>query len=725
MMFGIMAPACAYAGAFDFMKYDPILGGIFAGVDFIKSKLDGAGKDMFDAIISGSGSLLIGLTAIPLSLSQSALGWVTSDDFVNVSFTGGKEGDANYNMVVDKGWKIVRNLVNMFIVLGFVIVGIATILGIQEYNAQKLLPLLIAIALLINFTPVICGLIIDASNITMNHFLSGATLDRSFVETALYQSDAMLRKEGLETIEKAGLAFVFAGFNLIGTIIFGLFALLFAVRYIALWILVIISPLAFFCYIFPKARGVWSAWWTQFFQWCIIGIPAAFFIYLSNVLIAQMAQGNVVSAPTGEISTTGFSALFMFMIPMAFMVVGLFASFKTGAMGANMITAFAQTTGKKHVTKVSKWAGGKASRFTKERAPAAMLRKLERTAAYQPKGKITGGLYKYSGAGWAARTAAGGLTSVTAMEKADISKFREAAEKKTASANLTAYRNPIATKSERIGIMQAAIEKKQLKEWGKLGFSDEEKKKAVMKTGVAAIKVDPKEFSKIRNAFPHLAEEIGKASGANENIRDRSGLLLDKSSIESGGFKTIKESLVGGMSANDIKNIDATVFKDDDAKEAMLKWNGQQIAAASKEHGRKFTDEFQKTVAEKGRDHFLKKPEHFNPDIINYLASSGALSAGLSSIGDKVTREEMEKYRPAATKYRETQLAQTMTPEQKKNIKAKDRKEMFPEEAFGPAMDRMEKEAKGGIRGKIGRAGGKIRGTGGVRKTKGKIRGRG
>ena len=44
------------------------------------------------------------------------------------------------NMVIH-GWQIVRSLANMFIVLGFVVVGIATILRIREYEAQKkLLP---------------------------------------------------------------------------------------------------------------------------------------------------------------------------------------------------------------------------------------------------------------------------------------------------------------------------------------------------------------------------------------------------------------------------------------------------------------------------------------------------------------------------------------------------------------------------------------------------------
>jgi hypothetical protein len=333
----------------------PLLGAI-AGAKFLKSKLDEGGINIFEGMLSVGITGLVSVSSVFLSLGQGALGWVTSPGFVNVSFTG------DDNTIVAEGWKIVRNLVNMFIVLGFVIVALATIIGIQEYNAQKLLPGLIAIALLINFTPVICGLMIDASNIAMNHFLSGATLNRGFIETIDYQTGAILEKEGLELTEKLGLAAGLAGFNILGGIIFMLFALLFAVRYVALWILVILSPLAFFCYIFPKAKGVWSAWWTQFFQWCIIGIPAAFFIYLSNNLTAEMMRGSMLGKPTGEISVTGFSALFMFMVPMMFMVVGLFASLKTGAMGANMITAYAQTTGKQATTRVSKWAGGKAKK---------------------------------------------------------------------------------------------------------------------------------------------------------------------------------------------------------------------------------------------------------------------------------------------------------------------------------------------------------------------------
>ena len=66
------------------------------------------------------------------------------------------------------GWIAVKGLGNMLIVLGFVIVGIATALRIRDYEAKKLLWPLIAIALLINFSGLFCGLIIDAANLIMN-----------------------------------------------------------------------------------------------------------------------------------------------------------------------------------------------------------------------------------------------------------------------------------------------------------------------------------------------------------------------------------------------------------------------------------------------------------------------------------------------------------------------------------------------------------------------------
>ena len=78
---------------------------------------------------------------------------------------------------VNTGWPIVRDLANMIIVLGFVVIGIATALRIREYEAKQLLAKLIVIALLVNFSLLLCGIIIDGTNIVMTSFFNLVTVE--------------------------------------------------------------------------------------------------------------------------------------------------------------------------------------------------------------------------------------------------------------------------------------------------------------------------------------------------------------------------------------------------------------------------------------------------------------------------------------------------------------------------------------------------------------------
>ena len=351
--------------AWDLLKMsfylNPITGIPLASFEIIKSGFGfeggeggGIGGFLLEAIVGGGFSFLILITAPILTICQGFLHWVTSPDFINVSFIN--------NPVVNIGWDIVRDFTNMFIVLGFTLVALATILRRQEYQAQKLLPLLIGIALLINFTPVICGFIIDISNVTMNYFLTAGTLDRSLTDTIVFQTESLLGAKDVGLSQRFMTGVVLVAFNLIASVIFLLFALLFAVRYVALWILVILSPLAFFCYILPATKKVWSMWWQQFIQWCIVGIPAAFFIYLSNIMIREMAQGNLTSKAGGDL--TAFVALFQFSVPLLFLIIGFFATLQTSAIGADKIMGLATS----NAGKVGKWTkekGWKAIEGTK------------------------------------------------------------------------------------------------------------------------------------------------------------------------------------------------------------------------------------------------------------------------------------------------------------------------------------------------------------------------
>ncbi len=242
-----------------------------------------------------------------VGLSATILTWVTSDNFVSWTFTT--------NPFVMQGWELTRDLTNIGFIIALVFIGLSTILRIRDYQAQKLLPILIIVALLINFTPVICGLMIDASNIIMGAFLKYlgginimATLFDSQTNFVISSIGTCLNSPVDCVLPAIAQGVVMTLFEIGLIFIFLVFSLLFAIRYVILWMLVILAPFAFFCYILPGTKNVWNMWWKQFIQWCIIGIFGAFFLYLGLLMMnfVRVAIGQEISiAP----SASGFGVL--------------------------------------------------------------------------------------------------------------------------------------------------------------------------------------------------------------------------------------------------------------------------------------------------------------------------------------------------------------------------------------------------------------------------------
>src|SRR3989338_2549351 len=72
--------------------------------------------------------------------------------------------------VVDIGWKIFRDLANIFFIFILLWIAIGIILGINSGKNKEILVHLIAVALLMNFSLFITKTVIDASNIVALHF---------------------------------------------------------------------------------------------------------------------------------------------------------------------------------------------------------------------------------------------------------------------------------------------------------------------------------------------------------------------------------------------------------------------------------------------------------------------------------------------------------------------------------------------------------------------------
>ena len=109
-------------------------------------------------------ALLGTVTSLLLELAVQILNAVISTGLISLSYT-----NPAGNPFIAVGWELTRGLTNIIFVVALLAIGLGTALKINDYQAKKALPLLIVIALLINFTPVILGVIVDASNIIMNY----------------------------------------------------------------------------------------------------------------------------------------------------------------------------------------------------------------------------------------------------------------------------------------------------------------------------------------------------------------------------------------------------------------------------------------------------------------------------------------------------------------------------------------------------------------------------
>ena len=82
------------------------------------------------------------------------------------------------------GWKATRDVANMFFVLFILWVAIATILSYESYSARALLPKIIVVALLINFSFSISQLIINTSTTLGNFFFASIIKQKGSLNTA-------------------------------------------------------------------------------------------------------------------------------------------------------------------------------------------------------------------------------------------------------------------------------------------------------------------------------------------------------------------------------------------------------------------------------------------------------------------------------------------------------------------------------------------------------------
>jgi hypothetical protein len=254
------------------------------------------------------------------------------------------------NVAVAVGWNIFRVLANLGFVLGVIIVAIATILRIKSYSSQQILWKLIAAALLVNFSLVIAGSILNISDSLSSYFLKALTGYGISRDNLL--NDWTVVKEGKATISSDNSKMIdgiassvtdFSGsativspekppdednkswlakiwekaknaakdvvdaiapsigqliamqINIITLMIIAaslatLFGLVF-VRYFYITALLILSPIVWLMWVFPFGQRWWKEWWNHFLKWTFMLPLNLFFLWFA----IKMMSGVKVS----------------------------------------------------------------------------------------------------------------------------------------------------------------------------------------------------------------------------------------------------------------------------------------------------------------------------------------------------------------------------------------------------------------------------------------------
>ena len=235
-----------------------------------------------------------------------------------------------------QAWSTFRNIGNILFVIAllFVIFSQVTGIGIDNYGIKRILPKLIVTAIIVNFSYIICGLLVDLSNIVgdsiKNIFESveftagdkpsdglGPVGIITFLVTAISAGAAaaagvtvagsVIAGGGLLTILVPILTF------LASAVIAGFFAMLMlGVRQALVIIMIVISPIAFVLYAIPNTNPLFKKWFALFRGLLMLYPVYCFMVgagYMASKLIIKGSNEFYLQLVAGLISIAPYFAV--------------------------------------------------------------------------------------------------------------------------------------------------------------------------------------------------------------------------------------------------------------------------------------------------------------------------------------------------------------------------------------------------------------------------------
>lgn len=202
-------------------------------------------------------------------------------------------------------WGIVVVIANVGLIITFLFVAFsqATSVGISSYGIKKLLPKIIAAAVLINLSFYICAAAVDISNIlgvsvrpivdaginaTQANKTPDAQVGASFGQNAVVLTGAVLA--GGIAIGTGAIALLLPVLMSAVLAIFTAFAII-AAREVILTLLIVIAPLAFLAAVLPNTES-WFTKWRKLFTTMLLMFPLVMIVFYGSVLVSSLIMAT-------------------------------------------------------------------------------------------------------------------------------------------------------------------------------------------------------------------------------------------------------------------------------------------------------------------------------------------------------------------------------------------------------------------------------------------------
>jgi hypothetical protein len=637
------------------MKYLLVMIVILALIFPKLASADTPGMDIFDTMLEGieeiAGPIAKFLITIFFTYVFGLIALYTSAYLLQFVTEHPEWLSVSQNAMVKSGWYFCAGIANMFLILVLVIIALAYILKIETFAQRKILTNLILVALLINFSLVFIGGLVDIANIFYNTILgNNRNLPFQIIEKlgiAGWEAVLLL----ITVLIALAVAFIvpygapMAQFSIVMMVIapaflpiivhmlfqiflfyafagiFFTLAFLFAARVFIVQIFAMIAPLAFLCLALPQTKKYWTQWLNHILEWTFFGIITFFFMVV-GLRAANWLMPTATSLPPLP-TTGGASTLFGGTFPrylvfyffiFVYLCIILWISKKTTPQIANTVIEQGKALGgmvmSQGIRPLSKAFQAEAKRARKDISGRAEVQERAKEWAVTPGTGPQATFLRYAGRKYYTEPMEARKKRIAEAE-GEIKKMKDPTE------GISKFRDAFGTRdwSTATGLLSGAIEKG--------GDFKKAWEKEIMAEEAIPLAQEANRFKDFAQA-----ERIGRNFLP---VADQMGLDVDK--------------LVREAKDDAIKDFGPGFWKTPKAMANIQNfWGGRQIGRAADEFGRDFVNDYMKHIkdamqiiggrpAEEAKRKFIGFAQS-NPKRATFFSSSTALGLGIPSLLD-------------------------------------------------------------------------------------------